>query len=41
MAVVTICNENKTLTNIDEITECLAASGIDYERWNPSTPIAK
>lgn len=40
MAVVTICNENKTLTNIDEITATLAASGIDYERWNPSHPIA-
>ena len=40
MAVVTICNENKTLTNIDEITESLAACGIDYERWTPSHPIA-
>jgi len=39
MAVVTICNENKTLTNIDEITTNLAAFGIDYERWNPSHPI--
>ena len=40
MAVVTICNENKTLTNIDEMTTILAACGIDYERWNPSHPIA-
>ncbi|HEV8427999.1 MAG TPA: cupin domain-containing protein [Pyrinomonadaceae bacterium] len=40
MAVVTICNENKTLTNIDEITTTLAARGIDYERWTPSHPIA-
>ena len=40
MAVVTICNENKTLTNIDEITTTLAACGIDYERWVPSHPIA-
>ena len=40
MAVVTICNENKTLTNIDEITTSLAACGIDYERWTPSHPIA-
>jgi 1,2-dihydroxy-3-keto-5-methylthiopentene dioxygenase len=39
MAVVTICNENKTLTNIDEITSTLAACGIDYERWAPSHPI--
>ena len=40
MAVVTICNENQTLTNIDEITTSLAACGIDYERWTPSHPIA-
>ncbi|HEY0766293.1 MAG TPA: cupin domain-containing protein [Pyrinomonadaceae bacterium] len=40
MAVVTICNENKTLTNIDEITSSLAGLGIDYERWTPSHPIA-
>ena len=40
MAVVTICNENKTLTNIDEITTTLAACGIDYERWTPSHAIA-
>ena len=40
MAVVTICNENKTLTNIDEITKTLATCGIDYERWTPSNPIA-
>jgi len=40
MAVVTICNENKTLTNIDEITATLATCGIDYERWTPSHPIA-
>ena len=40
MAVVTICNENKTLTNIDEITTSLTACGIDYERWTPSHAIA-
>ena len=40
MAVVTICNENKTLTNIDEITTNLAACGIEYQRWTPSHPIA-
>jgi len=40
MAVVTICNENKTLTNIDDITATLATCGIDYERWTPSHPIA-
>ncbi len=40
MAVVTICNENKTLTDIDEMTKALATCGIDYERWTPSHPIA-
>ena len=40
MAVVTICNENKTLTNVDEITTNLAAHGIDYERWTPSHAVA-
>ena len=40
MAVVTICNENKTLTNIDEMTTTLATCGIDYERWTASHPIA-
>ena len=40
MAVVTICNENKTLTNIDEITAGLAACDIDYERWTSSHPIS-
>jgi len=40
MAVVTICNENKTFTGIEEITTNLAACGIDYQRWTPSHPIA-
>ena len=40
MAIVTICNENKSLTGIEEITKNLAAYGIDYERWTPSHPIA-
>ncbi len=40
MAVVTLCNENKTFTQIDEITKTLAACGIDYERWTPSHSIA-
>jgi 1,2-dihydroxy-3-keto-5-methylthiopentene dioxygenase len=40
MAVVTICDENKTLTTIEEITTGLAACGIDYERWTPSHPVA-
>lgn len=40
MAVVTILNEEKTLTSTDEITSALAAHGIDYERWTPAHPIA-
>jgi 1,2-dihydroxy-3-keto-5-methylthiopentene dioxygenase len=40
MAVVTILNEDKTLTSADEIASALANYGIDYERWTPSHPIA-
>ena len=40
MAVVTIVNEDKRLTNAEEITASLASHGIDYERWTPSHPIS-
>src|SRR4029079_18303719 len=40
MAVVTIVNEDKTITNADEITSTLATHGIDYERWTPAHPVA-
>ena len=40
MAVVTIVNENKQLTETDEITANLATHGIDYERWTPSHAIS-
>src|SRR3982751_5014184 len=40
MAVLTILNEEKTLTDTDEIAASLAVYGIDYERWTPSHPIA-
>ena len=40
MAVVTILNEDQTLTSIDDITSTLAANGIDYERWTPAHPVA-
>lgn len=40
MAVVTILNEDKTLTTKEEIASALAIHGIDYERWTPSHPIA-
>jgi 1,2-dihydroxy-3-keto-5-methylthiopentene dioxygenase len=40
MAVVTIVNEDKKITNPDEIASTLAAHGIDYERWTPAHAIA-
>ena len=40
MAVVTIVNEDKKLTNAEEIAANLASHGIDYERWTPSHPIS-
>ena len=40
MAVVTIVNEGKKLTDAEEITANLASHGIDYERWTPSHPIS-
>ena len=40
MAVVTILNEDKKLTNLGEIAASLASHGIDYERWTPSQPIS-
>src|ERR1044072_4431344 len=40
MAVVTILNEDTTLTRTEEITSTLASHGIDYERWTPAHPIA-
>jgi 1,2-dihydroxy-3-keto-5-methylthiopentene dioxygenase len=40
MAVVTILNEDKTLTDPAEIASALASHGIDYERWTSAHPIA-
>src|SRR5947207_2591023 len=40
MALVTILNENKTLTTKKEITSGLASHGIEYERWAPAHPVA-
>lgn len=40
MAVVTILNEDRKLTDPQEITANLASHGIDYERWTPSHPIS-
>jgi 1,2-dihydroxy-3-keto-5-methylthiopentene dioxygenase len=35
MALVRICDEDRTLTDQAEIAAFLAACGIDYERWQP------
>jgi len=40
MAIVTIPDENRTIREIEAITEHLASIGIDYERWKPSKEIA-
>jgi 1,2-dihydroxy-3-keto-5-methylthiopentene dioxygenase len=40
MALVTIPDEKRTLTDQAEITSYLADLGIDYERWEPKTPVA-
>src|SRR5678815_4286206 len=40
MAVLTIVNEDRKLTDAAEITASLASHGIDYERWTPSHPIS-
>lgn len=36
MATGRIPDENRTLSDPDEVTKYLASVGIDYERWNPS-----
>jgi 1,2-dihydroxy-3-keto-5-methylthiopentene dioxygenase len=40
MATVRIPEEKRTLTDPDAVTEFLARAGIDYERWEPSHPVA-
>jgi 1,2-dihydroxy-3-keto-5-methylthiopentene dioxygenase len=40
MALLTILNEDKTLTSVAQITASLASYGIEYERWTPSHPIS-
>jgi 1,2-dihydroxy-3-keto-5-methylthiopentene dioxygenase len=39
MATVTLCDENRTIRDADEIKQHLANIGIDYERWTPSQPV--
>ena len=40
MALVTILDEDRTLTDSKAIAEYLAVCGIDYEKWIPAHPIA-
>ncbi len=40
MAIVTIPDEDRTIKDPHEIADYLASIGIDYERWEPSHPIA-
>src|ERR1044072_6741890 len=40
MAIVTIPDENRTIREVEAITEYLSSIGIDYERWKPSKEIA-
>ena len=39
MALVRICEEDRTLTDEAEIAGHLTAFGIDYERWQPGHPV--
>ena len=39
MAIVTIPDENRTITDLDEIKQYLATIDIDYEQWQPSQPL--
>ena len=40
MAVLTICNQNRTLTDELEIRDYLSTLGIDYERWPTTDRVA-
>jgi 1,2-dihydroxy-3-keto-5-methylthiopentene dioxygenase len=40
MATLTIPDENRTITDAEEIARYLAGIGIDYERWDTSRPVA-
>ena len=40
MATLRIAEENRTVTEPEEVRAYLAGMGIDYERWEPSHPVA-
>ena len=40
MALVTICDDDRTLSDDNEVAAYLGSVGIDYERWTPAHPVA-
>jgi 1,2-dihydroxy-3-keto-5-methylthiopentene dioxygenase len=40
MALVTIFDEDKRLTDEETVTACLKGCGVDYQRWIPAHPLA-
>jgi 1,2-dihydroxy-3-keto-5-methylthiopentene dioxygenase len=40
MAILRVPDENRTLSELDEVTSYLGEVGIDYERWEPSHDVA-
>jgi 1,2-dihydroxy-3-keto-5-methylthiopentene dioxygenase len=40
MAIINIPDEDRTITEPEEIASYLAGIGIDYEQWEPSQPVA-
>jgi 1,2-dihydroxy-3-keto-5-methylthiopentene dioxygenase len=39
MALLNIPDKSETLRDFEQVTRYLAGIGIDYERWEPSTPV--
>ena len=40
MALLTIPDKKQSVTDVAEITRYLSNLGIDYERWEPNTPVS-
>jgi 1,2-dihydroxy-3-keto-5-methylthiopentene dioxygenase len=40
MALLRIPEQDRTITEPDELTHFLAGQGIDYERWSPEPPVS-
>jgi 1,2-dihydroxy-3-keto-5-methylthiopentene dioxygenase len=40
MAYVTLRDENRSISDVNEIKACLSSIGIDYEQWALASPIA-